>query len=154
MPRDDAPPTPDDPTDSNGPGGPPPGGAADDPERPPRRVSDTVRKALASGFRAARAGEEKLRGMVGDALPKDVTAYFKGAIDTGREEIVRLVGAQFKKFLEGIDVGGEVAKILTAVSFEIRTEIRFIPNDKKLKPEVKTSIRPKRADKGEPSDDT
>ena len=108
-------------------------------------MGETVRKALASGFRAARAGEEKLRGMVGDALPKEVTAYVKGAIDTGRDEVVRIIGAQFKKFLEGIDVGGEVAKILTAVSFEIKTEIRFIPNDKKLKPEVKMSVRPKRA---------
>ncbi|MCC6623085.1 MAG: hypothetical protein IT385_17640 [Deltaproteobacteria bacterium] len=119
-------------------------------EERPRRMGDTVRKALASGFRAARAGEEKLRGMVGDALPKEVTGYVKSAIDTGREEVVRIIGSQFKKFLEGIDVGGEVAKILTAVSFEIRTEIRFIPNDKKLKPEVKMTVRPKRADK--PSD--
>lgn len=122
-------------------------GAVPDGERAPRRMSDTVRKAIGAGFRAARAGQEKLTGMVGDALPKEVTNYVKTAIDSGREEVVKLVGAQVKKFLEGIDVGGEVAKILTAVSFEIRTEIRFIPNDKKLKPEVKMSIRPKKADK-------
>jgi len=133
--------------DGNGPHG----SNAPEEERP-RRMGDSVRKAIASGFRAARAGEEKLRGMVGDALPKEVTGYVKSAIDTGREEIVRIVGAQFKKFLEGIDVGGEVAKILTAVSFEIRTEIRFIPNDKKLKPEVKMSVRPKRADGKDPKD--
>ena len=119
----------------------------------PRRMGETVRKALASGFRAARVGEEKLRGMVGDAMPKDVTNYVKGAIDTGRDEIVRIVGNQVKRFLEGIDVGGEVAKILTAVSFEIRTEIRFIPNDKKLKPEVKMTVRSKRGGKGKDGGD-
>jgi hypothetical protein len=35
-------------------------------DRGGRRMSDTVRKALASGFRSVRASEEKLRGMVGD----------------------------------------------------------------------------------------
>lgn len=113
-------------------------------ERGGRRMSDTVRKALASGFRSVRASEERLRGMVGDAMPKELVVYLKGAIDNGREEIVRIIGTQTKKFLEGIDVGGEVAKILTAVSFEIRTEIRFIPNDQKVKPSIQTSIKPKK----------
>ena len=111
---------------------------------PPRRVSDTFRKAISQGFRAARSGSENIRGMVSDAMPKELVTYIKGAIDSGRDEVVRIVGAQTRKFLEGIDVGGEVAKILTALSFEIKTEIRFIPNDQKVKPDIKTSIRPKR----------
>jgi hypothetical protein len=83
-------------------------------------------------------------------MPKELVSYFKSAIDTGRDELVRIVGNQTRKFLEGIDVGGEIAKILTALSFEIKTEIRFIPNDQKIKPEIKTSVRPKRV---RPDDD-
>ena len=117
-------------------------------ERPrgesPRRVSDTFRKAISQGFRSVRSGEEKIRGIVTDAMPKELVTYIKGAIDTGRDEVVRIVGTQTRKFLEGIDVGGEVAKILTSLSFEIKTEIRFIPNDQKIKPDIKTTIRPKR----------
>lgn len=116
-------------------------------EQAGRRVSDTVRKAIASGFRSVNASQEKLREIFGDAVPKEVLGYVKGAIDGGRDEIVRIIGQQTKRFIEGIDVGGEVAKILTALSFEIRTEIRFIPNDGKLKPNVKFSVKPKRADK-------
>lgn len=119
-------------------------------ERGGRRMSDTVRKALASGFRSVRASEEKLRGLVGDAMPKELVTYIKGAVDNGRDEIVRIIGVQTKRFLEGLDVGGEVAKILTALSFEIRTEIRFIPNDQKIKPSIKTSIRPKKVTPKEP----
>ena len=126
--------------------------ADDRDERGARRMSDTVRKALAAGFRSVRASEEKLRGMVGDAMPKELVTYLKGAIDNGREELVRAIGTQTKKFLEGIDVGGEVAKILTAVSFEIRTEIRFIPNDQKIKPSIKMSIKPKKMKKEEPEE--
>jgi hypothetical protein len=122
------------------------------PQREPRRMSDTVKKALSQGFRAARSGEEKIRGMVSDAMPKELVPYIKGAIDSAREEVVKIVGTQTRKFLEGIDVGGEIAKILTALSFEIKTEIRFIPNDQKIKPEIKTTVRPKRV-KPEPDDD-
>jgi len=127
-------------------------GPSDGDERGARRVSDTVRKALASGYRSVRASEEKIRGMVGDAMPKELVTYIKGAVDNGREELVRAIGTQTKKFLEGIDVGGEVAKILTAVSFEIRTEIRFIPNDQKIKPSIKTTIKPKKV-KTEPTEE-
>ena len=112
-------------------------------------MRDTFTKAVSQGFRSVRAGEEKIRGMVTDAMPKELVTYIKGAIDTGRDEVVRIVGTQTRKFLEGIDVGGEVAKILTSLSFEIKTEIRFIPNDQKIKPDIKTSIRPKKVNKDE-----
>lgn len=136
----------------------PPESITQDPEeRPPqreqRRMSDTVKKAISQGFRAARSGEEKIRGMVSDAMPKELVTYIKGAIDTAREEVVRVVGNQTRKFLEGIDVGGEVAKILTALSFEIKTEIRFIPNDQKIKPDIKTTVRPKKVKPETPEED-
>lgn len=118
-------------------------------EERPRRMSDTVKKAIAQGFRSVRSSEEKLRGMVSDAMPKEVVTYLKGAIDSGRDELVRIVGNQTRKFLEGIDVGGEISKILTALSFEIRTEIRFIPNDQKVKPDIKMTVKPKKVERGE-----
>ena len=122
---------------------------SEDRPRENRRMRDTFTKAVSQGFRSVRAGEEKIRGMVTDAMLKELVTYIKGAIDTGRDEVVRIVGTQTRKFLEGIDVGGEVAKILTSFSFEIKTEIRFIPNDQKIKPDIKTSIRPKKVNKDE-----
>jgi hypothetical protein len=130
-------------SDEEGPEAPPNG--ADERPKEQRSMSDTVRKAISQGFRSVRSGGENIRGMVSEALPKEVVTYLKGAIDTGRDELVRIVGSQTRKFFEGIDVGGEVAKILTALSFEIKTEIRFIPNDQKVKPSIKTTIKPKRA---------
>ena len=133
--------------DDDGDGAPMDDEAVSSSEERPRRMSDTVKKALAQGFRSVRSSEEKLRGMVGDVMPKEVVSYLKGAIDSGRDELVRIVGGQTRKFLEGIDVGGEVAKILTSLSFEIRTEIRFIPNDQKVKPDIKVSVKPKKVEK-------
>lgn len=113
----------------------------------PRRLSDTFKKALGQGFRSVMSSEEKLRGMVADAMPKELVSYIKTTIDSGKDEVVRIVGNQTRKFLEGIDVSGEVAKLLTSLSFEIKTEIRFIPNDQKVKPDVKMSVRPKKVDR-------
>ena len=48
------------------------------------------------------------------------------------------------------NAGAEIAKILTSVSFEVRTEIRFIPNDEKLKPEVRNRVRVGKSKSSEP----
>jgi len=38
----------------------------------------------------------------------------------------------------GLAVAGELSKSLTAGSFEIKAEIRFIPNDQAARPKIKT----------------
>lgn len=124
---------------------------------PLRGVSDAVRKALGAGVRSVVSSEEWVRGVVRDTLPRELVQYMKRQTDAARDEVVRIIGNQTKRFLDGIDVGREVQKILTALSFEIKTEIRFIPNDEKVKPDVKVGVRAKRAkrrsrDKDRPTD--
>src|SRR6185437_3880122 len=44
----------------------------------------------------------------------------------------------------------EIAKMLTALSFEVKTEIRFIPNSERyagVEPDVKAAVRVKRSDR-------
>lgn len=118
-----------------------------------RRASDAVKKAFSSGFRTVRLNEERLRGLVNDVVVKESLSYLKSAIDRGQEELVRMVGGQTRRFIEGIDVGNEIAKILTAISFEVRTEVRFIPNDKKVKPDIKVRAKVKKGD-SKPSEGT
>jgi len=115
-----------------------------------RGVSDAVRKAVGSGIRSVLGSEEWVRSTIKEVLPRELVTYMKKQADTARDEVVRIIGAQTKRFLEGIDVGGEIQKILTALSFEVKTEIRFIPNDQKVKPDVKVNVRAKRAGKTEP----
>ncbi len=117
-----------------------------------RGVSDSVRKAITSGFRTVLSSEEWIRGTVAEAMPKELVTYIKGTTDSAKDEVVRVIGTQVSKFLEGVDIGGEIQKILTSLSFEVKTEIRFIPNDKSVKPDVKFTVRPKRQ-KAEPSDE-
>ncbi|HMG21525.1 MAG TPA: hypothetical protein VK607_09425, partial [Kofleriaceae bacterium] len=54
-----------------------------------------------------------------------------------------------REFLANLNVSEEIAKILTTLSFEIKTEIRFIPNSDRFvgaEPDVKASVRLKRQD--------
>ncbi len=112
-----------------------------------RGIRDTFKKAINSGIRSVMGSEEWVRSTVKEAFPRELVSYMKRQADTARDEVVRIIGAQTKRFLEGIDVGGEIQKILTALSFEVKTEVRFIPNDQKVKPDIKVTARTKRTDR-------
>jgi len=77
-------------------------------------------------------------------LPKEVVGYVLGQVDATRRGILRIVSKEIRVFLENMDFGGEIAKILTTLSFEIRTEIRFIPNEERVVPSVRNSVRVRR----------
>src|SRR5437763_17093728 len=73
-------------------------------------------------------------------LPKDVANYLMQQAASSNDELFRVVGKEMRGFLETVNISGELQKLLTSLSFEIKTEIRFIPNDEAvagLKPEVK-----------------
>ncbi len=76
-------------------------------------------------------------------VPREVVGYIMRQTDSAKDEIVRVAGVQIRRFLENIDIGRELQKILTSVSFEIRTEVRFIPNDKSVSPRAKMKVRVK-----------
>jgi hypothetical protein len=53
-----------------------------------------------------------------------------------------------RDFLEATDLASEIKAALTSLSFEVRTEIRFIPNDAGtgVKPDVRARGRLKKAE--------
>jgi hypothetical protein len=63
-----------------------------------------------------------------------------------RGEVQKVVAQELRAFLETVDLSGEVQKILGAMSLEVRTQIRFVPNDAKLKPEVKHKVQVRRSE--------
>lgn len=116
-------------------------------------IPSIVRKSLGSVL----SSEDGLRALVGDKnIPKELLGFLLGQIDATRRGILRIVSREIRVFLENVDFGGELAKILTTLSFEVRTEIRFIPNDERLKPSVKNTVRVKRESSAgeEPADPT
>ena len=86
--------------------------------------------------------EDGIRSLVKDrGLPKEAVGFIIGQVDATKREVLRIVSKEMRLFLENVDLGGELTKILTSVSFEIRTEVRFIPNDASVRPQVKNRVK-------------
>jgi hypothetical protein len=117
-------------------------------ERLENLLPDVVRRAIYAGTTALFTTEEGIRKLAADfQLPKDVANYLLTHAASSKDEILRIVGQEVRRFLETINLSGELQKLLTSLSFEIKTEIRFIPNDEavgNVKPDVRNKVAVKR----------
>ena len=120
-------------------------------------MPEIVRKTFYAGLGALFTTEEGIRRIATEMkLPKDVANYLISQAGSSKDELFRIIGRELRGFLETVNLSGELTKILTAISFEIKTEIRFIPNSESssgVKPHVKSAVGVKRADKGDKPDD-
>jgi hypothetical protein len=115
-----------------------------------------VRRAIHVGNEVVDSTEDQFRKLLNDIpVPREVGDRVAHRLDEYKGEMFRIVKQEVHEFLERVDLGAEMQKLLTSVSFEIVTEVRFIPNEKGkqgggsgVKPEVKSGVRMKR---GEPA---
>ncbi|MDB4973208.1 MAG: hypothetical protein JWN48_1549 [Myxococcaceae bacterium] len=79
-------------------------------------------------------------------LPREIAGAVLGQIDETKNDVVRIIAREVRDFLEATDLAGEIKAALTNLSFEVRTEVRFIPNDKGtgVRPDVRARGRVKR----------
>ncbi|RLB45673.1 MAG: hypothetical protein DRJ42_29435 [Deltaproteobacteria bacterium] len=117
-------------------------------------LGGAIRKGLEKGIEASIGTFTKtdnvFRELVGEnvKLPKEIVSYIFTQVDETKNGMVRVVAGEVRDFLQATDIATEMQKALTSLSFEIKTEIRFIPNDSGgVKPEVKAEISPKKSDK-------
>jgi hypothetical protein len=107
-----------------------------------------VKRTVYAGLGALFTTEEGIRKITGDLkLPKDVANFLIHQAASSKDELFRIVAKELRAFLESANLAGEVQKLLTSLSFEIKTEIRFIPNEESvggLKPEVKRAVAVRR----------
>jgi len=116
-------------------------------------VGDVVRRAIHVGNEVVDSTEDQVRKILQEMpVAREVGDRVAGRLDEYKGEVFRIVKNEVHEFLERVDIGAELQKLLTSVSFEIVTEVRFIPNEKAaqggpaIKPEVKSGVRVKRAD--------
>jgi hypothetical protein len=124
-------------------------------------IPDIVRRTFYAGLGAVFTTEEGIRKLASDFhLPKDITNYLIQQAAASKDELFRVVGKELRGFLESVNISGELQKLLTSLSFEVKTEIRFIPNDQAVggvKPDFKVGKmsvkRSKRKDEPDDSGD-
>ena len=79
-------------------------------------------------------------------LPREIAGAVLNQLDETKNDVVRIIAREVRDFLEATDLAGEIKNALTSLSFEVRTEVRFIPNDKGtgVRPDVRARGRVKR----------
>jgi len=96
----------------------------------PELFKRAVERAVETGVGKLAEGPESLRHLMGDMkLPKEVLHYLYTQIDDTKSGLYRVVAKEIRDVLEHTQFADEITKVLTKLSFEIRTEIRFVPNE-------------------------
>src|SRR5690348_15120100 len=95
-----------------------------------RLVPEIIKRIVEAGYEKISEGPENVRKVVGDLkLPKEALGVMLGQIEETKNGLYRAVAREVRDFLENTNVADELTRALTTLSFEIKTEIRFIPND-------------------------
>ncbi|HVK71685.1 MAG TPA: hypothetical protein VM734_00130 [Kofleriaceae bacterium] len=117
-------------------------------------VPDLVRRTFTAGLGAVFSTEEGIRKITRELqLPSvagNVAGYIADTAQDSKDKVLEIVAREVRDFLSHVNLSEEVAKLLTTLSFEIKTEIRFIPNSERytgVDPDVKAAVRLKRNDK-------
>lgn len=110
---------------------------------------ESVRKAIEKGVEAGLGtltrADSKIREVVDDVkLPREIAGYLFSQIDETKNVLVRVVAREVREFLDATDLAQELQRALTSLSFEIKTEIRFVPNEAGgVKPVVRSKTTPR-----------
>jgi hypothetical protein len=90
-----------------------------------------------------RSAAGRLKSLMGELkLPREIASHILSQVDETKHAALAVIAKETRQFLEKTNLSEELAKLLTQISFEIRTEVRFVPNDKAkggLVPKVKFS---------------
>jgi hypothetical protein len=139
----------------------PPGPERDDAEidrgRLERVVPEVVRRILEAGLEKLSEGPENVRRAVGDLrLPREAITAILSQLDETKTGLYRVVAKEVRDILEQTNFADELVRALTSVSFEIRTSVRFVPNEDGARPtpEVKSKVQVQRKNSPAPSTDS
>ncbi|MGM0596518.1 MAG: hypothetical protein ACQES9_05705 [Myxococcota bacterium] len=99
-------------------------------------------------------GESQIKRATELKLPREVINFSKEQMKGLKHDMVKTVGSEVSHFLKNLNLGKELVKVLTYLTFEVKMQIRLVPSDEnklKLKPESKIKVVPKKNKK--PKDD-
>lgn len=110
-------------------------------------LPDVLRRVMEVGFAKLVEGQSSVRHMVSDLkLPKEALSFILSQVDETKNGLYRVTAKEIRDFLDHTNMAEEIAKVLTMLSFEMKTEVRFIPNDGRdgVKPDVRAKVKFKR----------
>ncbi|MSP26571.1 MAG: hypothetical protein EXR75_15770 [Myxococcales bacterium] len=95
----------------------------------PEILRRLVERAIETGVETLTEGPGELKKHLGDLkLPKEAAHLLFDQIDDTKRGVYRVVAKEIRDVLEHMSFADELAEVLTKLSFEINTQIRFVPN--------------------------
>jgi hypothetical protein len=85
----------------------------------PHAVSELLRRAIENTVGSVQTTS---------SLSREALNYLLQQGDRGKRELVRIVANEVGQFLRGVDLSGELVKVLTSVQLEVNASIRFKPS--------------------------
>jgi hypothetical protein len=118
-------------------------------------VTDAVRKAFLAGVGAIFMTEEGARRLAREwKLPKEVLGFVTSQAAGAKDEVMRVVSEEVRKFFQSESLRREFVKLLGSMSIEVHAEIRLKETGGgKLKGHVQKSIVKPRAERREAGED-
>lgn len=109
-----------------------------------RIVPDLVKKLVDVGVEKLADGPESLRHLLSDLkLPKEAIQLLTAQVDETKKEVTRVLARELREFLEQASLADELTKLLSGLTLEVKTQVRFVPNPAasgRPRPEVKTKV--------------
>lgn len=105
-------------------------------------IGDYLKRAVLAGVGAVFMTEEGVRSFLGELkLPKQTAQFVLSQVAKTKEDLFKLVASEVRGFLESTRLHEELKKVLTSISLEISTKVRFIDEGQRLKPDIEPRIR-------------
>ncbi len=88
---------------------------------------------LKRGFERLTESPDSLRQRVTDLkLPKEVLSLLVAQVEDTKHELFGVVVREVRGFLEQTNLADELTRVLSSVSLEVRTQVRFVPNPDRI----------------------
>lgn len=116
------------------------------PEEGGRRLEwalpDLLKRGILAGIGALFMTEDGVRSILGELkLPKEAAQFIINQVGKTKEDLFRMIASEVRGFLDSTNISDELRSALTGMSLEISTTVRFIPDQEKIKPEMKSTVK-------------
>ena len=108
-------------------------------------LPDGVKKALLTGMGALFTTEEGARRVAREwKLPKDVIGFIGQQAQGAKDDVLRVLSEEIRRFLESDGARRELARAFASLVVEVHAEVRFRSAEEGARPEVKATVRTRR----------
>lgn len=113
-----------------------------------RSLPEFFKRAFLSGADALLTSEDGIRSFFGEMkLPKDAIQYLSNQMAKSKEDLSKILSKELREFLQSTDLVAVFKRVLSSISLEINTKVRFIDESDSLRPKTETNVRIKKVEK-------